>query len=199
MSCLARFWDSLSGLEQKLETEKTMIGPDRRRGFDVLKAHHTVASIILSCCLDPSERCFDKFLSQFKHVVAFCRSFITSKRGNKAFCLGFTNDLGILPILGFVVAKCRDSSTRVEALELIHQTTWREGCWDRDWLSHSMTHLLRLEQMGALHDGHVPPSARYAWTSAFWDFEHRNVLLEFTRLLPDNNGEYERRNVNVPL
>jgi hypothetical protein len=108
----------------------------------------------------------------------------------------FTNDAGILPIIGFVACKCRDRRVRQDALSLLEQCEWREGSWDSGRLRSVIRTLMELEEAGMDHDSQlVPPSARFAWTNAWCDLQARTVKLEFTRLLPGADGEYQKTDV----
>ncbi|KAH8909252.1 hypothetical protein BR93DRAFT_926396 [Coniochaeta sp. PMI_546] len=182
----------------------------------LLTLQYTVASIFTKCCLDPSELMYDAHVDQFREIISRCRgltpclaensrALITrvskgdhdASRGRQR--LFFVNDAGILPILGFVACKCRDRVVRQEALCLIEHSDWREGGWDSLSLARGIRALLELEDMGMESSGRsLSSSARFAWTNASSHLSQGTLNLEFTRLLPSEDGEYAKTELQVP-
>lgn len=112
--------------------------------------------------------------------------------------LWFTDDVGVLPILGFVACKCRDWAVRQDALSLLERCDWREGSWDGASLWSAARALVDLETQGMVGvGGFVPASARFAWTDSHGSGADRSMQLQLTRLLPGVDGEYERKAVQV--
>ncbi|ORY71060.1 uncharacterized protein BCR38DRAFT_470102 [Pseudomassariella vexata] len=170
------------------------------QGLSFMTMHHQVATIFLSSCLDRTETTYDHFTSQFEEIVSEARQYFRlPAMGNKS---GFTNENGLLPLLSFVVAKCRVRRTRLAALDMIRRSTWREGPWDGTSLSNAMDGLMKLEGQMPFEDqsGYVddffdcvpPPESRYTWTNIFWDFERRQMTMEYTKILPNDQGEFEK-------
>ncbi|KAI0159878.1 hypothetical protein GGR52DRAFT_165635 [Hypoxylon sp. FL1284] len=136
--------------------------------------------------------------------------------------IGFTNEAGRLPLLAFVGAKCRDARVRADAVGLLRGGSgeyWREGSWDSASLAGAVAGLAKLEGQtleegtstgsstpdpatalsASSVPGHVPAEARYAWSNMFWDFERRQMHVEYTKLLPDAFGELETVNCVVDV
>ncbi|KAI1485359.1 hypothetical protein F5X96DRAFT_660332 [Biscogniauxia mediterranea] len=177
-------------------------------GLELLRLHHALATAFVSCCLDPAEEAYDGFLPQFEDCLRRGRAFIEAMASTATAPpprkVGFSNEAGILVMLAFVGFKCRVRRVRLEVLELLGRYSWREGSWDSTSLANAVTGLMRLE--GQLPSGSdddaealdaaaeaVPPAAaRYTWANMFWDFENRRMIVEYTKLLPNEFGEFDR-------
>jgi hypothetical protein len=191
----------------------------RARSIALLRMHHTIAQIFTTCCLDPTEMLYDRYTGVFARVLGDMRSFVSSsnnKQDNNSTSGGsaasrptdptsYTNDISLLPFLGFIVAKCRARSIRQSALALLANEYGdrREGCWDSRSLTNGMTGLVGLEKMGGVvpvvlgNDGgegemEIPAESRWVWTNAVWNLEARTMTVEYTRCVPDGEGRYER-------
>ncbi|KAI1375096.1 hypothetical protein F4677DRAFT_455041 [Hypoxylon crocopeplum] len=163
------------------------------QGLELLRLNHTIAVVSISCCLDPTEMMYDEFLPQFEDVVQRCRLF-TDFQADTPAKVGFTNETGRLPLLAFVGAKCRTARVRSEAVELLRCSDWREGSWDSSSLANAVTEIMRLE--GQLEpsdpDELIALKVRYTWSNMFWDFERRQMHVEYTKVLPNAFGEFEK-------
>ncbi|KAI1774225.1 hypothetical protein F4818DRAFT_76798 [Hypoxylon cercidicola] len=157
--------------------------------LELLRLHQAVAVVATSCCLDPTEMAYDDYLPQFEDVVRRCRFLF----GAEASRVGFTNDAGRLPLLAFAGAKCRCARVRREVVELMRASDWREGSSDSSSLANAIAGLMKLEGQDGGDSGAVPEKERrYAWSNMFWDFEGRQMHVEYTKVLPDALGEFER-------
>ncbi|KAI2621597.1 hypothetical protein GGR54DRAFT_630054 [Hypoxylon sp. NC1633] len=165
------------------------------QGLELLRLNLVVAVVSITCCLDASEMMYDEFQPQFQEVVQRCRLFADFPIGVTAK-VGFTNEGGILPLLAFIGAKCRTARIRSEAVDLMARSDWREGSWDSSSLANAVTEIMRLEgQLEPTTSAMVVPSeARYTWSNMFWDFERRQIHVEYTKVLPDEFGEFETVN-----
>ncbi|KAI0139464.1 hypothetical protein F4776DRAFT_589966 [Hypoxylon sp. NC0597] len=178
------------GLDSLLFTTMDM---RESQGLELLRLHHKVAVVAISCCLDPTEMMYDEYLPQFEDVVERCRLFMKFPI-EVPVKVGFTNDAGRLPLLGFVGAKCRSASVRAQVVELLRASDWREGPWDSWSLANAVNGLTKLE--GQLEPSNadyiVPATQRYMWSNVFWDFEKQQMHAEYTKLLPNEFGEFEK-------
>ncbi|OTB07879.1 hypothetical protein M426DRAFT_317778 [Hypoxylon sp. CI-4A] len=168
------------------------------QGLELLRLHHTIAVISVSCCLDASEMLYDEFLPQFEDVIQRCRlfaKFASADTPANKVRVGFTNEAGTLPLLAFVGAKCRTARVRASAVELMGSAGGREGIWDSSSLAGAVVGIMRLEgQLEPLGSARLVPaaSARYTWSNVFWDFEKQQMHVEYTKLLPNELGEHEK-------
>ncbi|KAI1852512.1 hypothetical protein JX265_011147 [Neoarthrinium moseri] len=165
------------------------------RQLNFLAMHHLVATILVSCCLDRTELSYDDFTPQFQEVIAKIRLYISlESHTNKT---GFSNEVGVLPLVTFIAAKCRVHSIRLEALGIMRSLRSREGPWDGISLANAMAHLMQLEGQGDSQDGSglMPPlEARYVWTNMFWDFENRRMCMQYTKVWSNGSGDLEKIN-----
>ncbi|KAK7999222.1 hypothetical protein PG991_014897 [Apiospora marii] len=211
---LARLQEFGLGLSTLVATERnvSMAGP-----LTFLTIHHLVATIFTSCCLDPSETAYDSFASEFDMLISHVRSYLGI---STPFQVGFTNEVGILPLLAFVAAKCRVLPLRLSAIDLLMEHGWREGPWDGVSLARAMIGLMNIEgqqyssagrnvagqqnqdqdqQYDPFADAARLPSAdtRYAWTNMFWDYEAQEMTMEYTKLLPNIHGGLDKKMLTV--
>lgn len=163
------------------------------KGLELLRLHHKVAVVSITCCLDPTEMMYDEFLAEFEDVVQRCRLFMEFPT-DVPVKVGFTNEAGRLPLLAHIGAKCRNARLRSEVVELLRTSDWREGPWDSWSLANAVSGIMKvegqLEMAGAEHV--VPAKARYMWTNVFWDFEKQQMHVEYTKVLPNALGEFEK-------
>ncbi|KAI8966184.1 hypothetical protein F5Y11DRAFT_215180 [Daldinia sp. FL1419] len=171
-----------------------------RQGLELLRMHHTIATVSTSCCFDSTEMMYDQYIPQFEDVVRRCKQFADFPSGITTK-IGFTNESGRLPLLAFVGMKCRKASVRQEAVDLLTQCDWRESTWDSENLASVVTGIMRLEgQLDPIDPDYlVPAKERYVWTNIFWDFEKRQMLLEYTKVLPNELGDLDKVSYVVPL
>ncbi|KAI1138553.1 hypothetical protein F5Y05DRAFT_43544 [Hypoxylon sp. FL0543] len=187
---LALLNDLGMGLDSLLFTSMDM---RESKGLELLRLHHKIAVVAISCCLDRTEMMYDEYLPQFEDVVERCRLFLNFST-DVSVKVGFTNDAGRLPLLGFIGTKCRSARVRAEVVDLLRASDWREGPWDSWSLANAVSGLVKLEGQGEPSDTQqtVPAEARYVWSNVFWDFEKQQMHAEYTKLLPDEFGEFEK-------
>ncbi|KAK8079074.1 hypothetical protein PG994_002881 [Apiospora phragmitis] len=186
-----------------------------------LTIHHLVATIFTSCCLDPSETAYDSFAAEFDILLAHVRAYLAITSPPFEGEGGFTNDVGILPLLAFVAAKCRVRHVRLAAVGLLMGHGWREGPWDGVSLARAMVGLMHIEGQqqeqqpqasqeqgqglrddsfaaAAATDARLPSAdIRYAWTNMFWNYETQEMTMEYTKLLPNINGGLDKKALMV--
>ncbi len=148
------------------------------RGVELLTLQHLVAIIFTTCCLDSSEMLYDTFTPQFSYILSRSKAFIADVYDEESqaptlpteFKLGYNNEAGLLPLLGFVSSKCRNRSIRQDTLSLIGRWDCREGSWDSRTLTNGMAALIELEELGMdVLSGQIPARARFVWTNCSWD------------------------------
>ncbi|KAI1477562.1 hypothetical protein F4774DRAFT_192797 [Daldinia eschscholtzii] len=164
-----------------------------RQGLELLRLQHTIAYVGASCCFDSTEMMYDQYIPQFEDVVQRCKRF-TDFPSEVSTKVGFINEIGRLPLLAFVGMKCRKASVRQEAVNLLTRCDWRESTWDSENVANVVTGIMKLEgQLDPADPEYtVPAEKRYVWTNIFWDFEKRQMLLEYTKALPNELGEFDK-------
>jgi hypothetical protein len=105
------------------------------RGSILLKLHHKVAMLILTCGCGSSQEASSSqsTLQEFKQVVAWTKALILNGSPISATTISsFSHDVGIIAPMFFVATNCPDSSVRGEALEILASGPRREGVWDAE-------------------------------------------------------------------
>jgi hypothetical protein len=112
------------------------LSDDYRKAYQVVHAYHTMATIMLSTCLNPhDETIFDTQTNQFTYLVAQLVELhdirtIKVLPGNLMDMTHSVSDLGWIAPLYFVATKCRVHRVRLQAVRLLESTSHREGIWD---------------------------------------------------------------------
>ncbi|KAK8116620.1 uncharacterized protein PG998_004901 [Apiospora kogelbergensis] len=199
---LTRLQEFGLGLSTLVATQR---GAHAARMLTFLTIHHLVATIFTSCCLDPSETAYDSFAAEFDILLGHIRINLETAESR----IGFTNEVGILPLLAFVAAKCRVLHARLAAISLLMNHGWREGPWDGVSLARAMIGLMHIEGQqypDQSQDDCLPPApnvrlpsadTRYAWTNMFWDYEAQEMTMEYTKLLPNIDGGLDKKTLTV--
>jgi hypothetical protein len=98
---------------------------------------------------------FDGLVELVEHVLLAC-----SQDGSPP---SFSFDAGIIPGLFYTILKCRQSSTRHKALELLRHAPEREGIWHRDTIAAAGAFKIAIEESWDEEQmimGRPPESAR---------------------------------------
>lgn len=166
--------------------------------LEFFEAHHAVAEILVSCCLDRTEMSYDDYTQEFVLALAKANAWLEGARRSTAFPsdTDFTNEVGMLPLLAFVASKCRVYAVRLDALNVLRKSRTREGPWDGISLGNAVRSLMQLEghdDEGGVMNVFAPLSqVRYVWTNMFWDFEHRQMTMEYTKAWSDSQGDLDK-------
>ncbi|CAI7670129.1 unnamed protein product [Penicillium pancosmium] len=124
-------WSSLfENLLQRGHRSESAFETDRL--VSLLRLQHTIARILLSTCHGPGgEMDYDNFLPQFQQCVALaCEVAAAHQRYAGSSMSTFTPEIGIIPILYIIGAKCRHHLVRREALGILRCQLIREASWD---------------------------------------------------------------------
>ncbi|KAK0740186.1 hypothetical protein B0T18DRAFT_417375 [Schizothecium vesticola] len=102
-----------------------------------LQLKQLLLGVWLDCALAPDEAAYDRHLDAFRTMVRLAAALVppsSSPADRPAEQRPrFTFEMGLLPLLSFVAAKCRCLRTRVAALRLIRvRSAERESVWDAD-------------------------------------------------------------------
>lgn len=152
---------------------------DREANFVVkrtLKIFHVgqkVVHILLSCCFDSTETEYDNHDSTFSDIMVMMHSM--ADESQPATRIETVLDIYVLPVLNFVSQKCRNSSTRLDALDLFEKMVSQMGGWETRASLLARRRLMDLEELGRTESGDIPAEGRYIWTDACWD-EARTCL-----------------------
>ncbi|KAK3390971.1 hypothetical protein B0H63DRAFT_128800 [Podospora didyma] len=105
--------------------------------YMIMQMKGLVGKIWVSTCADRNEMAYDSLLVHFQEIVAMAGLAVKTEN-NRAANLDepalkpkFIFEMGYLPLLYFVVIKCRDLPTRLAALEYMTALSFNREClWD---------------------------------------------------------------------
>lgn len=123
-----------------------------------MKIKHKVAYINLQTPWQPTELWFDRYLESFRSIVDMAQTAAQLKvlaLQSTTSMANFTFEMSFLPLLFFVVIKCRHLQTRLEALSLMVQlSTAKEGLFDVGTLYRVGRRHIEIEHDISLDDDH---------------------------------------------
>lgn len=167
------------------------------RGLELLRLWHSVAVVAVSCCLDPTEMAYDKFLPDFDDILHRYRLFEELPPPADAPArMGFTNEVAKIPILAFVAAKCRVARVRREVVELMGDFDRREGVWDGFNALSAVVDIMRLE--GQLDHHTHPHHSQHQNQNQQSSSSSSSVSVASSSLSPSHAAEEEDAAVAVP-
>lgn len=129
---------SLEALIRKLSGE---LNTEMSQRIAVLKINYETVLMILTACLQPSDRQFyaDHEL-EFRKIVALAKSVVGPMSDLEHIVAANNSDknpeplfsfyIGVIQPLYFTAIKCRNLDICREAIALLSSSPWREGAWD---------------------------------------------------------------------
>ncbi|PLB43293.1 hypothetical protein P170DRAFT_394813 [Aspergillus steynii IBT 23096] len=97
----------------------------------LLRLQHTIAWILLSGHGPGREMEYDKFLPQFQQCVSLADKVAAAhQRYSGSSISTFTPEIGFIPVLYIIGAKCRHPHVRREVLRILRRQLIREAAWD---------------------------------------------------------------------
>ncbi|BCS21725.1 uncharacterized protein APUU_22157A [Aspergillus puulaauensis] len=184
----------ITGYESSVNPYLASIPWNEIVGLTTLRVYAEMSTILLDTCFSTKETAYDPHLPKFKWIIERYREF--HKSLETQHCKGqpyFTIDPSFFPPLYFTALKCRDWSTRHQALSFLREYHHMEGPWTGAMLAIVAGHVISQEEKhfeGALQSSaptsnpQIPPSTRPSI-----------VLPEFTRIhcveckLPDRRAQ----------
>lgn len=119
---------------------------DLQRSFFVMR--HQTCQVWTRMAFCPEESGYDKHVGSFKRIVEESARIETSRKRSLVFCF----EMAFTPMLFSIVMKCRDLSTRLEALRLIKvHGVPRENLWESQIMHAIGRRLIEIEH-GAILD-----------------------------------------------
>ena len=140
------------------------------RTIMLLRIHYIAISILLSTCLSTREIIYDEFTTEFETMVSLVSRYLEDNtkcvRTSSSSRPTFTLDMGIIPPLYLIAAKCRHPEIRRQAVSLLFRSPHREGMWETD-VAKFATAIIAIEEAAAgleekeTRAGYVPEHARF--------------------------------------
>lgn len=119
-----------------------------QRAAQLLRIQHLASSIMLMTSLaDGRELVYDNHLEDFRAIVDLSAPLVPHY---KSQAVSFTLDVGVIPSLYYVACKCRDSTIRHKAIDLLLSSTHREGAWEAQVSARSAAKIVKLEEKAAV-------------------------------------------------
>lgn len=115
----------------------------------LLRLQRAIAWILLSSQGPGKELEFDKFLSEFRQCVALAGDAVAAHElYSGSLKPRFTPDIGLVPVLYIIGAKCRHPSVRREVLSILRQRPIREAAWDSIIAARVVERIIEIEETG---------------------------------------------------
>ncbi len=186
----------ITGYNSSINSYLASISWSEKLGLTTLRVYAEMSTILLDTCFSTKETAYDPHLPKFKSIIDRYQEFHKSLESQH--CKGqpyFTIEPSFFPPLYFTALKCRDWSTRHQALSFLQKYHHMEGPWTGAMLAIVAGHVVSLEEKhfgGALQSpaatsnplAQTPPSTRSSI-----------VLPEFARIhcveckLPDRRAQ----------
>jgi len=160
---------------------------ERLRRIQLGLLHVGLFKVLIYGCLDRTGLAYDDLRPVFFDMLT--RVEILVDRYPCQSRVHFTSNQCVIPPISAVASLCRDYNIRMRALNLYRRLSRREGVWDPHAHLIGESALIRMESAGADATGFVPPESRWIWSSGSWDTSREKLLAEYTRAVPDDNGE----------
>ncbi|PTB65892.1 hypothetical protein BBK36DRAFT_1120967 [Trichoderma citrinoviride] len=115
----------------------------------LLRLQYTIAWTLLSSSGPSREMEYDNFLPQFRQCVALAGDFAAAhERYSGSLKPTFTPEIGIVPVLYIIGAKCRHPVVRREALDVLRRQPIREAVWDSLVVARVVERVIEIEEGG---------------------------------------------------
>lgn len=139
-------WSTLLGnMLQQGGTYETDIG--HHRLISLLRLQYTVVRILISVSGPGSEMEYDNFLPQFQRCIALASDLMAAhEQDSGSLKATFTPEVGIVPVLFIVGAKCRNPMVRREVLRILRQRPIREAVWDSRFAARVIERVVEIEE-----------------------------------------------------
>ncbi|KAI1171945.1 hypothetical protein F4777DRAFT_26835 [Nemania sp. FL0916] len=123
--------------------------PEAYRLISLLRLQHAVAWTYLSSCGPGKEMEYDKFLPQFQQCVALAGEVAAAhEQYSGSLNPTFTPEIGIVPVLYIIGAKCRHPEVRREVLSILRRQPVREAVWDSILTAKVVERIIEIEEGG---------------------------------------------------
>lgn len=139
-------WSTLFGnMLKQGGSYETDLGSHRL--ISLLRLQYTVVWILISVSGPGSEMEYDNFLPQFQQCVALASDVMAAHEpGSGSLKATFTPEVGLVPVLFIVGAKCRHPIVRREVLRILRHRPIREAVWDSRYAARVIERVVEIEE-----------------------------------------------------
>ncbi|TRX95014.1 hypothetical protein FHL15_004099 [Xylaria flabelliformis] len=122
----------------------------------MLRLQYTIAWTLLSSYGPGGEMEFDNFLPQFQQCVALAGEVaVAHERYYGSLKPTFTPEIGIVPVLYIIGAKCRHPVVRRVVLSILRRQPIREAVWDSITAARVVERIIEIEESGSEEGGMI--------------------------------------------
>mgnify|MGYP005989062569 CR=1 FL=1 len=115
----------------------------------LLRLQYTIGTILLKCLGPDREMNYDLFLPQFEQCVALARIVMEAhEQYSGSNHPTFTPEVGVLPVLYIMGAKCRHPQIRREIVKILKRQLIREAVWNSIWAAAVLERIIDIEERG---------------------------------------------------
>lgn len=115
----------------------------------LLRLQYTVGTILLKCLGPDREMNYDLSLPQFEQCVALARVVMEAhEQYSGSNQPTFTPEVGVLPVLYIMGAKCRHPQIRREIVKILKRRLVREAVWNSLWAAAALERIIDIEERG---------------------------------------------------
>jgi hypothetical protein len=120
--------------------------PDNSRLLSLLRIQHTIAWIFLASHGPTGEMEYDRFVLHFEQCIASVACVAAGLPTSSNMQATFTPEVGIVPVLYLIGAKCRQPLVRREVLRILRQHPIREAVWDSTVVARVVSRVIEIEE-----------------------------------------------------
>ncbi|KAF2870156.1 hypothetical protein BDV95DRAFT_595706 [Massariosphaeria phaeospora] len=121
--------------------------------YQLLKLHHTMATIMASTCLSSKDQaCFDTHTLLFLSIITNSIALFQASRDPELTPASEKDmsksvlDLGFIPPLYYTATKCRVHRIRLQAIRLLEAVRHKEGIWDSTLAADAAREVMKIEE-----------------------------------------------------
>ena len=119
----------------------------------LLRLQYLISWTLVSARGTDRETNYDHLLPQFKQCLALASQVAAAhERYSDSKNMTYTPEIGIIPILYVIGAKCRDPAVRREAVRILQRRPAREAIWDSLATARVLERIIEIEEEGLLED-----------------------------------------------
>jgi Fungal specific transcription factor domain/Fungal Zn(2)-Cys(6) binuclear cluster domain len=145
-------WDS--SFSAFLSNPATKLSRQEQQGANVLSIQQKVTYMKAVTCFYAEEMLFDQFDQEFQDIICLAEYLIYLSNGPDMRKEGWKNrmtvvlsfDMGIIEALFWTAIKCRRSSIRHRAIEMLRKITWQEGVWNAQMMAAIAEKFVEMEE-----------------------------------------------------
>lgn len=154
-------------------------------GWHVVFVLYEACFILLRVYATRQETAFDQYTDRFQRIVSLVDFVLGKSHRPKIESQIFSLDLGLISALFLTAVKCRESSVRHQAVELLKRVPRREVLWDADAVAKASAQVIEFEEKGCRdpHSGQnfIPEEQRVISTKID-DVESENGFERFVTI-----------------